>query len=366
MGSRVSKLQDLIALAREPSSEKRRELLREITDIFFARSDAESGPELALFDDVLTQLAGEMEVAVRAELAERLAPAALAPRRLLKSLAGDEAIEVARPVLEGSGSLSDEDLISVAKSRGQAHLQAISRRGAVSEIVADAIVERANDDTLGVLLANDGAILSRLAHQTAVERAEANPALHEAVISRRSLPVDLLNEMYFVVEKQLRARILERNAALDPAALEAALAAGRNRVAAADGALPADFAAAEREVQAMAARKALAPEALAAMLRNRETTKFMIALAELAGVDFATARLILERRELDGLAIVCRAADFGRALFVTLAVLVLDREADPMGRAKEYGDLYGELTKDAALRTLRFWRMRRQSVDAAA
>ncbi len=362
----MSKLQDLIALAREPSSEKRRELLREITDIFFARPDNEPGPELALFDDVLTQLASEMEAAVRTELAERLAPAALAPSRLLKSLAGDEAIEVARPLLEGSGSLSDHDLISVARSRGQAHLQAISRRGAVSEVVADAIVERADDNTLGVLLANDGAVLSRLAHQTAVERAEANPALHAAVINRRALPVDLLNEMYFVVEKQLRAKILERNAELDPDALEAALAAGRNRLAAEDGALPADFAAAQRAVQAMAARKARTPEAMAAMLRGRETTKFMVALAELAGIDFATARLILERRELDALAIVCRAADFGRALFITFAVLVLDRDADPMGRASEYGALYAELSKDAALRTLRFWRMRRQSVEAAA
>lgn len=362
----MSKLQDLIELAKEPSSEKRRELLREVTDIFFARPDQQSGPELALFDDVLSQLAGEMEAAVRAELAERLAPVAAPPKRLLRKLASDESIDVARPVLEGSGALSDDDLILVAKRRGQAHLKAISRRDSVSEIVADAIVERADDDTLGVLLCNDGAILSRLAHQTAVERAEANPALHEAVINRRSLPIDLLNEMYFVVEKQLRAKILERNAEIDPDALEAALAAGRNRVAAQDGALPADYEAAEREVRAMAARRALTPEALAAMLRNRQSTMFMVALSELAGIDFATARLILDRRELDALAIVCKAADFGRSLFVTFAVLVLDRDADPMGRAKEYGDLYEQLPKDSALRTLRFWRMRRQSADKAA
>ena len=52
---------------------------------------------------------------------------------------------------------------------------------------------------------------------------------------------DLLNEMYFVVEARLRARILEQNARLDPALLEAALAAGRTRVATSDGALPPDL-----------------------------------------------------------------------------------------------------------------------------
>jgi uncharacterized protein (DUF2336 family) len=362
----MSKLNDLIALAKEPSSEKRRELLREVTDLFFDKPESRAGAELSLFDDVLSQLAGEMEVAVRAELARRIAPEPDAPRRLLRGLAADSAIEVARPVLEGSKALSDEDLLHVAVTRGQDHLKAISRRESVSEALSEAIVERADDETLDVLLRNDGAELSRQAHETAVDRAEANPLLHEAVVSRRNLPVDLLNEMYFVVEGQLRTKILERNAQMDPAALEAALESGRNRVAARDGALPADYEAAERDVRSLVARQALTPKALANMLRGRETTRFMIALAELAGVDFHTARLILERRELDALAIVCKAADFERSLFLTFAVLVLDRETDAMGRAKEYGQLYADLPRDAAQRTLRFWRMRRQSPDRVA
>ncbi|HEX3918211.1 MAG TPA: DUF2336 domain-containing protein [Caulobacteraceae bacterium] len=361
----MSKLQDLIDLAKEPSSAKRRELLREVTDLFFVNPDHRPG-EMALFDEVLSQLAGEMEVAVRAELAGRIADAEPGPSKLLRGLAADAAIEVARPVLEGSASLSEEDLMAVAKRHGQDHLKAISRRGSVSQALSDVIVARGDDETLGVLLGNDGARLSRQAQEAAVDRAEANPALHAAVVNRRDLPPDLLNEMYFVVESKLRAKILERNAAVDPATLEAALQAGRNRVATRDGSLPADYADAERDVRSMVARKALTPKALASMLRNRESTRFMVALAELAGIDFHTARLILERRELDALAIVCKAADFERSLFLTFAVLVLDRDADAMGRAREYGDLYGNLPKEAAQRTLRFWRMRRQAPELAA
>ncbi|HWF76910.1 MAG TPA: DUF2336 domain-containing protein [Caulobacteraceae bacterium] len=361
----MSKLYDLIALAQEPSSEKRRVLLRELTDLFFANPEHRAG-EMALFDDVLTQLAGEMEAAVRAELADRIAPADDAPAKLVHSLAADQAIEVARPILEGSHALSDDDLVALARGRGQEHLKAISRRETLSAAVSEAIVERADDETLGVLISNDGATLSRQAHETVVDRAAANPALHDAVVNRSSLPMDLLNEMYFVVEAQLRQKILERNAEVDPAELDAALAAGRNRLAANDGALPPDYDAAERDVRSLVARKALTPKALASMLRNRESTRFMVALAELAGIDFHTARLILERRELDALAIVCKAADFERSLFLTFAVLVLDRDADAMGRAKEYGELYANLPKDAAQRTLRFWKMRRQTTDIAA
>lgn len=361
----MAKLQDLIDLAKEPSSEKRRVLLREVTDLFFSNPDRRAG-ELTLFDDVLTQLAGEMEEAVRVELAVRLAPTPHPPFKLVRTLATDAAIAVAQPILEGSPALSDEDLVAVARKHGQAHLKAISRRPILSEAVADVIVERADDETLGVLLTNDGAQLSRHAQETVVDRAGANPDLQEAVVNRRDLPIDLLNEMYFAVEAKLRNKILERNATVDPDALEAALAAGRKRVAAQDGALPDDYEAAERDVRSMVARKALTPKALASMLRNRESTRFMVALAELAGIDFHTARVILERRELDALAIVCKAADFDRSLFLTFAVLVLDRDSDPMGRAKQYGDLYAELPKESAQRTIRFWRMRRQSPDMAA
>lgn len=360
-----SRLTDLITLAREPSSDRRRELLREVTDVFFGAPAQAGSTELMLFDDVMSKLAGEMEAAVRAELAERMADAPSPPTRLIRNLAADT-IDVAGPILERSGALSDTDLVTLAGVKGQDHLRALSRRANVSEALSDAIVERADDDTLKVLLENDGVELSRKSAEAAVDRATVNPALQDAVVDRASLPIDLLNEMYFAVEARLRAKIMERNAQVDPAQLEAALAAGRKRVAQSDGALPADFAEAERIVKALRLRKAITPPVLAGMLRNGESTKFMIALAELAEIDFHTARRILERRELDALAVVCKAADFDRPLFLTFAVLILDKEVNAMGRAKQYGDLYADLPRETAQRTLRFWRMRRQGADLAA
>jgi uncharacterized protein (DUF2336 family) len=362
----MSRLHDLIALAQEASSERRRELLRGVTDLFFTTDGGAHDPqEMGLFDDVLSQLAGEMEEAVRVELAGRMAGAPVAPARLIRRLATDS-IDVAKPVLEGYRGLSEDDLLEVARTQGQDHLRAISQREVVPEAVSSAIVERGDDDTLGVLLRNDGAVLSRQATEAAVDRAVANPALHAAAIQRKSLPIDLLNEFYFVAEARLREQILSRNAEVDPAELEAALAAGRKQVAARDGALPADYAEAEAVIRRMKMKNELGPRQLAALLRDRQQTKFLVALADLADIDFHTARRIVEKREMDGLAIVCKAADFDRALFLTFAVLILDRDADAMGLAKQYGDLYSELPRDAALRTLRFWRLRRSTGDVAA
>jgi uncharacterized protein (DUF2336 family) len=361
-----SKLLNLMQLAAEPSSARRRELLREVTNLFFNDGDLGHSPaEMALFDDVLGQLAGEMEEAVRAELAERMAAARRAPATLIRNLANDS-IAVAEPLLSQPGALSLDDQLEVARTQSEEHLRALSRRPGVTASVTDLIVERGDDETLNVLLRNDAADLSRESHEAMVDRAHANPDLHEAIVGRQSLPIDLLNEMYFVVETRLRDQIMERNNQVDPAELEAALAVGRTKVAMSDGALPADYALAEAAVAALRKKGGITPQALAGMLRNKEMTRFLVALASLADVDFNTARRILDKKELDALAIICKAADFDRALFLTFAILILDQDADAMGRARQYGELYTELPKDAALRTIRFWRMRRQTGDVAA
>ena len=136
-------------------------------------------------------------------------------------------------------------------------------------------------------------------------------------------------------------------------------------MAARDGALPADFAEAEAHVRGLKRHSAVTPSSLVAFLRHGERTKFLVALCELTEIDFHTARRIVERQDLDALAIVCKAADFDRALFLTFTVLIAD-PGQGMARAEEYGRLYADLPKDAALRTMRFWKMRRTTGDVAA
>lgn len=360
----TERLQDLVDLAKEPSSEKRRELLRELTDHFFGTEPANPA-ESELYGTVLAQLTTEMEETVRQELSVRFSAAATTPRILARTLAMDVE-DVAAPILRACNSLEESDLLDVVRSRGQGHLRAVSERAQVSEAVSDVIVERGDDETVGVLVRNDGARLSRTAHEAVVDRAQANPDLQSALVDRSALPPDLLNELYFVVESRLRKKILEKNAAIPADRLEAALAAGRTRLKTADGSLPADYETARAYVRELRAAGGLTPEVLARFLRSGGRTEFLIALAELSDIDFEMARRIVDRAELDALAVVCRAADMPRALFLTYAVVLLNKDGDAMGKAQAYGRMYGDLTRDTAQRTLRFWRMRRDATAAAA
>ncbi len=335
----TSRLPDLIAMARQPSSEKRRELLRELTDHFFGAA-AHPDAEVELYGEVIARLSADMETAVRTELARRFSDRLNAPRSLLRRFANDE-IAVAEPVLRSSPGLTEDDLLTVVRHRDQGHMRAVSQRAVVSEAVSDVIVQRGDDQTLLALLENDGATLSRRASESAVARAKLNPDLHAATVDRKSLPPDLLNEMYFVVEVELRRRIVARNASMD------------------SGFWPPDYVDSLALVTEIKGPHRLSSGMIARILRSGNQTAFRIAIAEVSEVDFYTVSRIMDRHEVDPLAVICRAADLDPALFLTIALSIIGQGEHAMTRARSYSVHYAELTRDAALRTLRFWRLRR-------
>src|SRR5262249_43622027 len=145
-------------LAREPSPERRRELVQAIATAFFAARQR-SATEINLFDEIMDKVLAEVEPLARRELAERLAHVIDArPRRRVR-LAGD-ASDGAEPVLRRSPALRDEQLEPIARTQTQDHLLAIARRRTLSSRVTDILVERGNDEVAGTVTGNDGARFS--------------------------------------------------------------------------------------------------------------------------------------------------------------------------------------------------------------
>lgn len=360
------RLAELIALAREPSSERRRALLRELTDVFLDPAEPTTAEASLLFDEVAGRLQADMDEAVRAAFAERVAQSERTPYALASRLAHDDAITVAGPVLRQSPVLDEAALLSVARTKGQDHLRAVGSRPALPASVTEVVVERGDDETVLTLLQNGTALFNRAASEAVVERAETSPALQPAVIDRPDLPADLLNELYFAVETRLRWRIMQRNADLSPEQLDAALAAGRERLARRAAANQgADEDAGMTAARALLARGEVTPSALAGLLRRGERATVVALLALRVNVPFVAVRRVFEHADLDALGVLCRVAGFDKALFLTFAVTVLERTPEPMAAAREYARLYDQLTPEAADRVIRFWRLRRTETLAA-
>src|ERR1700749_4984285 len=86
---------------------RRVETLRRVTDLFISGSGSYSDEQIGLFDDVFQCLLEHIETSAKALLANRLAPIDTAPPQTIRTLAFDEAIEVAGPVLSQSLRLDD-------------------------------------------------------------------------------------------------------------------------------------------------------------------------------------------------------------------------------------------------------------------
>lgn len=347
----------LIDLARTSDSEQRRELLREVTDLFFETSNNRSARETALFDDVLQLVAAEMQDTVLAELANEFADAADAPVGLMRDLA-NHSFEIAGPVLTRSKALDEQTLLQIVNYQSQQHIKAVAQREDVSETLSDAIVKFGDDNALDALMRNETAEVSRTSMEAAVDRARRNTLLHEAVVERRDLPLDLLNEMYFVVETRLRDQILDRNASVDPATLDAALSKARERIHRTVGNMDAEAKNAMAFIQSKKTAGELNARLLVSLYREAKRMHFLYGLAELTNLDQETVANLLERKDVDGLAMICRASNIERPLFVTLAVLACGGE-DAMDKAEEFGKLYNSVPIEAAQRAMRFLKVRK-------
>jgi uncharacterized protein (DUF2336 family) len=359
-----SRFAKLIDLARTTDSSGRRELLREVTDLFFESSGGRNVRESALLDDVLQLVAAEMQEGVLAELAETFANAADAPVGLMRDLA-NHSFEVAAPILRHSTALDEQTLLQVVNYQSQQHIKAVAQREAVSEALSDAIVKLGDDHAIDALIRNDGAQLSRPSLEVAIDRARRNALLHEGVVTRRDLPLDLLNEMYFVVETRLRDQIMERNAAVDPATLEAALTKARARMRKAVGDLSAEAKNAMAFIKAKKSSGELNGRLLVGLYREAKQAHFLYGLAEITNLDHETLSDLLGRQDMEGLAMICRAANIERPLFVTIAVLACGGD-DAMAKAEEFGRLYNAVPIEAAQRAMRFFKVRKATEGAQA
>src|SRR5919197_5986510 len=92
-------LDELQATLAHGTVARRVETLRRVTDLFIDGEVDFSDQQVALFDDVFECLIEHIEMSAKALLANRLATSRTAPPRTLRRLAGDDAIEVAGPVL---------------------------------------------------------------------------------------------------------------------------------------------------------------------------------------------------------------------------------------------------------------------------
>ena len=360
MSAQTSRLKELIAVAKEGSSEKRRDLLREITDVFMAAPDRYTSSEMQHFDVILSKVTETVEIELRREIAEKLADVPSAPKNLIRQLAHDE-IFVAEPILQRSQALTEDDLIRVIRQRGQEHMKAITARREVPVKVSSELVERGDKDVLVSLASNKGAKFDDQTMEKLVEHSRTVTELQAPMTGRYDLPAQLLTQMYFFVSSALKKEILRRSDMLDPALIDEAVDANRQRILQkAVSEAQTDVESARQFIRDRIAAGTMNEALLKDLIEERKSTEFLLGFSHYVGIDTSTGQRILQDRTWESLAISCRAAGLERTTFAKI-VFGMQKGQDEQQKALRILDLYLKIPQEAAERVMRFWRVRAQA-----
>ncbi len=351
-------LQKLISLAEDESTDGRRDLLRSVTDLFMEQPDNHSSVENDHFDGIMGQLAYEVEKQIRQELAERLSAVDSAPHGVIAKLANDD-IDVAGPILQNSTVLKNSDLLEIIKHRGQEHMLSISLRKEVSEEVSESLVEHGDDEVVESLVKNEGAEISQSTMQGVAQRAKKSEMLQVPLISRKDLPQEIMDEMYWSVSEALREQITASMPELDEEDLD--LAMQNTRQAMLEEMSEEQLSPPERFVRRKVIMGQLDETMMISLLKDGAIAEFVAAFSHLTGIDHRTAQRIIYDRGAEALAITCKASGFSPATLSTIAKLIAKDEPGKWDDVHELLDMYDKLPMHTAQRTMRFWRIRQQS-----
>ena len=187
---------------------KKAEVSGRITDLFVSQAAHFSDEELTVFDELFGRLVIQIELSARAVMAVRgPAPVPNAPPKVIRSLAFDDAIAVASPVLSFSERLSEQDVVENARQKSQGHLLAISKRKVLPVSVTDILVGRGNRDVLLSTVGNRGARFSDEGFSVLVKRAEGDDELAINVGKRAEIPRYLFRELLQQASQRVQVRL---------------------------------------------------------------------------------------------------------------------------------------------------------------
>jgi uncharacterized protein (DUF2336 family) len=193
------------------SSERRSASLQHVVDLFVARASEFSEAQVGLFDVVIMRLAAAIELSVRAKLAERLAPVPNAPPRIIHTLAFDDEIAVAGPVLTQSERLDEVALVRNASTKSQAHLLAIAGRKSLGSSVTDVLVARGDDTVVRKTAQNRGARFSDGGYAGLIARAGNDERLAIMIGARPELPRHQFLKLLTVASERVRVKLEREN-----------------------------------------------------------------------------------------------------------------------------------------------------------
>ncbi len=358
-------LRDLLELARDKSIPSRNRLVERLGDLYFEDSSVNTA-ERDMMAEILRDLVRDVEMAVRSELARRLAADADAPAELVSVLANDE-IEVAHPILMRSNALGDAELIEIIHHRTVRHRQSIARRDAISEEVSGALAEPGETSVVEILIGNHGARISDETMAALVEISKNVESFQGPLLDRSDVTPHLARRMYWWVSAALREHIAN-NFDIDSTELDTKIVGTVTEILGERPAVELPPDGLDELARKLSEVRSITPELLIETLREREISLFEALFARLVGLKKSMVRRFIMEAGGEALAIASRAANITKADFTS--IFLLSRSARPGEKVVDPNELsramafYDRITQATARKVVDRWQLDPDYLDA--
>lgn len=245
---------------------EREQLFRNMAQLFSYVSERADDEQIAQYDEVLCQLADLVDTEARAHVSKLLAPLGRAPGMVLLKLAHD-VIEVARPLLEFSNVLSDDDLVEIVTTQTEEHRLAIANRTNISGRVGEAIAAFGGQESVLKLVRNHNAPLTSTTVKKLVERAVNDDELSGELRGRSDIDWSTMRGEISTVAGRVLATLGRLDRAVDKATVKRVQAVVYNRMRNRAGFSSQEWKLAYNQVKALADRRGLNDTAITRFAR---------------------------------------------------------------------------------------------------
>jgi uncharacterized protein (DUF2336 family) len=317
MTQRLTKA-DVSRLLADPSGEARAEAAAKIAIQYESR--ALSSREREIAEEIIRFMVRDAEIRVRESLALHLKASDDLPRDVARALASDIR-SVALPVLQFSNVLNDADLIDVVRELDSEKQAAIAGRKTLSVNVSQSLTQHGAEAAVAALMANPGADIGEGAYQTALDRFPVSAVVQESMVRRNVLPATVGERLVGLVSDALKEYLVTHHD-LPAAVVTDLVLQSRERATVSLLAPNADDAAVERLVEQLRDNGRLTPSLVLRALCMGDVVFFETAIATLAGVPVANARVLIYDRGALGLRSLYERAQLPESLFAAYRVAV--------------------------------------------
>jgi hypothetical protein len=355
-----SVVDELDTALRSGSPGRRMEVLRKVTGLFVTDAGKLSESQVSLFDDVMGHLIEKIETEALAELSARLAPVPQAPRNVIRKLAAADSIEIAGPILEQSERLTDQDLVEIAKTKGQAHQLSIASRPFLNEAVTEVLIDKCDVAVANKVAGNQGARISNVGFSKLAMLAAGNDQLAATIANRADISPRVFRELLSRATEAVRQSLLVSAPPSARDGLKKILSDISSQIG--SRVTAEHYAEAKRHVGAFSQDTALARKKLVDFANAKILGKTVATLSLLSAVPIDLIDRLMHDSSPYGIMVLCRVLglDWNTTCSV-MAARPLSVDDDVSRDLDELRGDFDKLTVPVAQRLLRFW----QSEQAA-